>query len=218
MSDPVNVEVAPPEPVDSVEDMLNKLKLAKKKKKKKKSSSKTSKSAVTQQTSELPQAPNYAYGELLDRMYSLLAANNPELLNKKRAVLRPPEVSRVGTSKILWSNFPEICKMMKREPEHVQRFFLAELGSTGSLDSNGRFTIKGKFTPKSIESLLRKYISGYVTCQMCRGVQTTLKRDNMSRMYFMHCASCGANRTVTAIKAGYHATGKGERRAARANA
>lgn len=160
----------------------------------------------------------YSYNLLLDRMYEQLTQNNPDLINKKRAVLRPPEVMRVGTSKILWANFPEICSMMKRDTDHVFRFFLAELGTTGSIDANGRFTIKGKYVPKYIESLLKKYIAEYVTCSMCRGVQTKLVRDNVSRMYFMHCASCGATKTVTAIKAGYHATGRGERKAARANA
>lgn len=157
----------------------------------------------------------YSYQHILDRIFTQLRANNPDLVNKKRAVLRPPEVLRVGTSKIVWANFPEICKMMKRDPDHVFRFFLAELGTTGSIDGNGRFMIKGKFVPKYVESLLRKYIGEYVTCQMCIQVETTLVRDPISRMYFMQCSSCGASRAVQAIQKGYHATGRGERRAAR---
>jgi len=50
---------------------------------------------------------------------------------------------------------------------------------------------------------------------MCRGVETKLVRDPVSRMYFMHCTSCGASRAVSAIQKGYHAAQKGERRAAR---
>jgi translation initiation factor 2 subunit 2 len=104
---------------------------------------------------------------------------------------------------------------MKRDPDHVFRFFLAELGTTGSIDGNQRFMIKGKYVPKYIESLLKKYIAEYVTCHMCRGVDTKLVRDNVSRMYFMQCSSCGASRAVATIQKGYHATGRGERRAAR---
>ena len=105
--------------------------------------------------------------------------------------------------------------MMKREPDHVYKFVLAELGTQGSIDGNGRFVIKGIYVPKYIESLLRKYIAEYVTCQMCRGVATEITRDSVSRMYFMHCKDCGANRSVAPISKGYHATGKRERRAAR---
>jgi len=207
-----------------VKDMLERLTKIKKKKKKKPQVDDTSSKVATNGLADQPAeestngANGYSYKLLLDRMYAQLTENNPDLINKKRAVLRPPEVMRVGTSKILWANFPEICNMMKRDPEHVFRFFLAELGTTGSIDASGRFTIKGKYVPKYIESLLKKYIAEYVTCSMCRGVQTNLVRDNVSRMYFMHCASCGATKTVTAIKAGYHATGRGERKAARANA
>lgn len=167
--------------------------------------------------SDLNEAPEgqHSYKHMLDRIYMELRANNPDLVNQRRAVLRPPEVLRVGTSKILWANFPEICKMMKRDPDHVFRFFLAELGTTGSIDGSGRFMIKGKFVPKYVESLLKKYIRDYVTCMMCRQVDTSLVRDPISRMYFMHCGSCGASRAVQAIQKGYHATGRGERRAAR---
>ncbi len=157
----------------------------------------------------------YAYQHMLDRIYTELRAKNPDLVNKKRAVLRPPEVMRVGTSKILWANFPEICKMMKRDPDHVFRFFLAELGTTGSIDGNMRFLIKGKFVPKTIESLLKKYIAEYVSCGMCRQVDTKLVRDTVSRMYFIHCASCGAAKSVANIQKGFHAVNKGDRRAAR---
>lgn len=45
----------------------------------------------------------------------------------------------------------------------------------------------GKYVPKYIESLLRKYIVEYVTCQMCRSPNTTLTRDAVSRLYFVHC-------------------------------
>mmetsp|Transcript_15831 Transcript_15831/g.25851 ORF Transcript_15831/g.25851 Transcript_15831/m.25851 type:complete len:204 (-) Transcript_15831:77-688(-) len=197
-----------------------------KKKKKKKSKKVTTKAvaendggdveiAVTKRSITEAAEGEYSYQHMLDRIYTQLRANNPDLVNKKRAVLRPPEVMRVGTSKILWVNFPEIAKMMKRDPDHVFRFFLAELGTTGSIDGSGRFMIKGKFVPKYIESLLKKYIAEYVTCHMCRQVETKLVRDPVSRMYFMHCSSCGASRAVQAIQKGYHATGRGERRAAR---
>lgn len=48
---------------------------------------------------------------------------------------------------------------MQRSPDHVLQFVLAELGSEGSIGGDGHLTVKGKFGPKHIESLLRKYIS-----------------------------------------------------------
>jgi translation initiation factor 2 subunit 2 len=55
-------------------------------------------------------------------------------------------------------NFQEICDMMKRSPEHVTQFVLAEFGTEGSNTADGQLILKGRYQPKHIESLLRKYI------------------------------------------------------------
>jgi len=78
-----------------------------------------------------------------------------------------------------------------------------------------RPTTAGKYQPKYVETLLRKYIAEFVQCHMCRNVETDLRRDNVSRLFFMDCKACGSSRSVAPIKAGFHATSKGERRKAR---
>jgi translation initiation factor 2 subunit 2 len=105
--------------------------------------------------------------------------------------------------------------MMHRNPEHVFQFFMAELGTEGSIDGTQRLVIRGKYVPKYIESLLRKYIVEYVTCQMCRSPSTTLTRDSVSRLFFIHCQDCGSSRSVAQIRAGFHAQTRADRRALR---
>jgi translation initiation factor 2 subunit 2 len=158
----------------------------------------------------------YAYkDELLARILAKLHENNPELTDRKRTTMKPPQLMRVGTKKTLWVNFQEICQMMHRSPEHVLQFTLAELGTEGSIDGNQRLVIRGRYVPKYIESLLRKYIMEYVSCQMCRSPNTTLTRDSVSRLYFVHCQDCGSSRSVAAIRSGFHAATRADRRAAR---
>jgi translation initiation factor 2 subunit 2 len=163
-------------------------------------------------------APLYTYQDLLNRVVDIIHQNNPELTDRRRATMKPPQLMRVGTKKTLWTNFQEICKMMRRNPDHVFQFMLAELGTEGSIDGSQRFVIRGKFVSKYIESLLRKYIGEYVTCQMCRSFNTSLTRDSVSRLYFVHCQDCGSSRSVAPIRAGYHAQTRADRRALRANA
>lgn len=74
----------------------------------------------------------------------------------------------------------------------------------------------GRHDNKKIESLIRKYVIAYVNCSMCNSWNTDLTRDAMSRLYFMNCKACGCQRSVSAIKFGFHATGRGERKKARA--
>ena len=38
--------------------------------------------------------------------------------------------------------------MMRRNSDHVFQFMMAELGTEGSIDSNKRLVIRGKFVPK----------------------------------------------------------------------
>ena len=47
---------------------------------------------------------------------------------------------------------------MRRQPDHVIQFLFAELGTSGSMDGSQRLVIKGRFQPKQIESVLKKYI------------------------------------------------------------
>ena len=158
---------------------------------------------------------DYTYEDMLDRVMGILHAQNPDLIEKKRRTMKPPQLTRVGTKKTLWVNFQEICTMMQRSPQHVFQFFMAELGTEGSIDGNQRLVIRGKYVPKYIESLLRKYIVSYVTCEMCRSPNTELTRDPYTRLNFCKCHDCGSSRSVAAISSGYHATSRADRRAAR---
>ena len=167
----------------------------------------------------LPACPPFAHSQPLSssQTHTLTPPASPPLLpGSEKRRLKPPAVSRVGTTRTAWTNFNEICVGMKRNPDHVLSFFLAELGTTGSIDGSARLLVRGKYQPKYIESLLRKYISEYVICAMCRNLDTELARDPVTRLWFMNCKACGSSRSVAAIKAGFHATAKGERKKARA--
>lgn len=96
---------------------------------------------------------------------------------------------------------------LHRQPKHVQAFLLAELGTSGSVDANNQLIIKGRFQAKQIESVLKKYIKEYVSCQTCRSPETILQKD--TRLFFLQCETCGSRRSVASIKSGFQAvTGK----------
>ncbi|CAE6435388.1 unnamed protein product [Rhizoctonia solani] len=147
---------------------------------------------------------DYTYPELLGRFYQILRAQNPELAGEKRRyTIVPPSVHRDGNKKTVFANISEICKRMHRQPDHVIQFLFAELGTTGSVDGSQRLVIKGRFQPKQLENVLRRYIVEYVTCKTCKSPDTILTKEN--RIYFMSCESCGSRRSVSAIKAGFQA-------------
>lgn len=152
---------------------------------------------------------DYTYDELLLRVFSIMREKNPDMIagEKRRFVMRPPQVLRVGTKKTSFANFIEICKTVHRQPRHLQAFLLAELGTSGSVDANNQLIIKGRFQQKQIENVLRRYIKEYVTCHTCRSPDTILQKD--TRLFFLQCETCGSRCSVASIKSGFQAvTGK----------
>jgi translation initiation factor 2 subunit 2 len=149
---------------------------------------------------------DYTYEELLDRVFGILREQNPELTGeRRRTTLKPPQVAREGTKKTVFTNFMDLCRSMNRNPEHLQAYLLAELGTSGSLDGQQRLIVKGRFLPKAFEGCLRRYMNEYVLCNSCKSPDTLLDRDSSTRIMFLRCQQCGASRTVSAIKAGFQA-------------
>lgn len=51
--------------------------------------------------------------QLLTRVFDIMRAKNPEMVTgeKKKFVMKPPQVVRIGTKKTSFANFTDICKM-----------------------------------------------------------------------------------------------------------
>ena len=101
----------------------------------------------------------YSYEMLLERVFAQIQAHNPELMTetKRRLVMAPPCMARVGTKKTQFTNFNSICRSLNRDPSHLAAYLFAELGTTGSVDGSGALLIRGKYQAKHIEPLLRNY-------------------------------------------------------------
>eukprot|EP00871_Galdieria_phlegrea_P001937 jgi/Galph1/2744/GphlegSOOS_G1416.1 len=150
---------------------------------------------------------DYTYQELLRRIFDFLHGKHPSLAgeSRKRFTLRPPQIAREGSKKTVFMNFGDICNSIHRQPEHLLSYMSAEMGTTGNLQEGGRLVLKGRFQPKGIENVLRRYILEYVICKSCRSAESILMRDANTRLYFLQCESCGASRSVAPIRQGYMA-------------
>jgi len=162
---------------------------------------------------------DYTYTELLERVFNIIHDKNPGMKagEKRRFVMKPPQVIRLGSKKSGFVNFMEICKLMHRAHDHVLNYIFTELGTSGQLDGTKTLVLKGRYQQKQMESVLRRYIREYVTCHTCKSPDTILSREN--RLFFMTCETCGARQSVATVKAGFSAVvGKRSRiRAAQGN-
>lgn len=148
------------------------------------------------------------YESLLSRFFTTLKKNNPELAGDRlgpKFRIPPPVCQREGSKKTLFANVQDISTVLQRNPEHLIQFLFAELGTSGSIDGEKRLVLKGKFQPKQMESVLRRYIIEYVTCKTCKLMNTELKRESANRLHFLNCKACGSTRSVSSIKTGFQA-------------
>ncbi|CAB4010818.1 eukaryotic translation initiation factor 2 subunit 2 [Paramuricea clavata] len=194
---------------DQIDDDGTDFSLPMKKKKKRRPQAKENEIEPDEQEKEGSQ-PDYAdreytYEELLTRAFKTMEAKNPNVVagEKRKFIMRPPQVFKIGTKKTSFANFGDICKILHRQPKHLLAYLLAELGTSGSIDSNNQLIIKGRFQQKQIESVLRRYIKEYVTCHTCRSPDTILQKE--TRLYFLQCETCGSRCSVASIKSGFQA-------------
>uniref|UniRef100_F6SFP6 Eukaryotic translation initiation factor 2 subunit 2 n=1 Tax=Callithrix jacchus TaxID=9483 RepID=F6SFP6_CALJA len=153
---------------------------------------------------------DYTYEELLNRVFNIMREKNPDMVagEKRKFVMKPPQVVRVGTKKTSFVNFTDIFKNNNGD---LFVFF-----HSGSIDGNNQLVIKGRFQQKQIENVLRRYIKEYVTCHTCRSPDTILQKD--TRLYFLQCETCHSRCSVASIKTGFQAvTGKRAQLRAKAN-
>ena len=95
--------------------------------------------------------------------------------------------------KTILTNFLQIASYMRRDPEHLQKFLLKELATSGQREGE-RLVLNNKIPSTKINSRIDQYLKEFVICKECRKPDTELKREN--RLTFIHCLACGAKHPV----------------------
>ena len=125
------------------------------------------------------------YENLLNRAIEQLP---PEVFEHKRFKI-PKAYSDIQGNRTFIKNFKEVAERLNRDPQHVLKFLLRELGTAGNLESN-RAILQGKFTHYLINERLEDYVAKYVICQECDRPDTKITREG--RIFLLKCAACGA--------------------------
>mmetsp|Transcript_23386 Transcript_23386/g.52533 ORF Transcript_23386/g.52533 Transcript_23386/m.52533 type:complete len:171 (-) Transcript_23386:2068-2580(-) len=140
------------------------------------------------------------YNQLLKRLFNEKLSSSQEY---SKLIVPIPKVFKEGSKKTVFKNFLEITEKLNRDKEHLVCFICNELRTYASLQEGGGLAIKGRFNEKDIQKIMRIYIPDYVLCKSCNSWKTDLRKDIITRLYFMNCKTCGATRTVSIIKKNY---------------
>lgn len=132
------------------------------------------------------------YNELLDRAIEQLP---PEVFETKRFTV-PKAYSDIQGNRTFIKNFKEIADALNRDPQHVLKYLLRELGTAGNIEG-GRAIMQGKFTHFVINERIDEYVEKFVICHECNRPDTRIIRED--RIFLLKCAACGAKAPLKSI-------------------
>ncbi|HVL88431.1 MAG TPA: translation initiation factor IF-2 subunit beta [Candidatus Thermoplasmatota archaeon] len=92
-------------------------------------------------------------------------------------------------------NLDRILSAIRREPDHMVKTILGELGRAGSYE-NGRLTLQGLVPTKQVKDAIQSYITTYVICDECGAPDTHFEKDH--RIMILRCEACGGHRPIKA--------------------
>jgi len=99
-----------------------------------------------------------------------------------------------GTKTIL-TNLPQIASYLRRDINHLLKFLLKELATSGAIKDN-RVILQRKISSQKINEKIQDYTKEFVICKECGKPDTELQKEK--EFLFLHCLACGAKHSVRA--------------------
>lgn len=134
---------------------------------------------------------NETYEKLLEQAYNQL---KPIEASRERFEIPNIEGHIEGTKTIL-TNLSQIASYLRRNQDHLLKFLLKELATSGSI-KNGRVILQRKLPSLKINEKIQDYAKEFVICSQCKKPDTELIKEKS--FLFIHCLACGAKSSVRA--------------------
>ena len=131
----------------------------------------------------------YDYDSLLNRVRDAIPEN---IVARERFEVPKAEILYEGKNTII-KNFMDIVKRIDRDPMHVYKYLMRELGTAGNIQGD-RLILKGRVSSSLIQNRVDSYIKTYVICYECGSPDTELRKEG--RVEILVCKACGAIRPV----------------------
>lgn len=134
------------------------------------------------------------YEELLEKAYAKL----PTVGTAEVVRLEIPEVKgAISGNKTIISNLDAVAKAIRRDINHLFKFFLRELATTGDIKGTEAHFV-GKFRPDMLNGKVQKYVKEFVFCYQCGKPDTHLEKVGTATL--LVCEACGARESVRTLK------------------
>ena len=132
---------------------------------------------------------DFKYEDLLKKAENAFSKGDK---NKMRLQVPDPDVIYEGRVTIV-RNFIDIADMINRDPKHVAKFLMKELGIGVTIDSK-RLLINRKVSIDQIKDKISQYMDSFVKCYECQSPDTEIQR--VGRVDLLVCKACGAQHPI----------------------
>jgi len=96
-------------------------------------------------------------------------------------------------SKTVLINLRKIAKDLNRNPDHLLKYLLRELATSGKYVRD-RAILAAKVSANKINKKIKKYVSEFVFCAECGKPETELSEDK--GVSYLKCLACGVKKPV----------------------
>jgi|SaaInlStandDraft_3_1057020.scaffolds.fasta_scaffold102403_2 translation initiation factor 2 subunit 2 len=136
---------------------------------------------------------NYTYDQLLKKAYSSIPKTS-----KETSRFEVPTISGgFEGNRTHVSNLKQIASKLGRDINHLMKFLLKDLATTGEWKGNN-FYFVGKFNSRMLNEKVAKYVKEFVTCNQCEKPDTEIHKEK--GITFKQCQACGARSSTRSLK------------------
>jgi translation initiation factor 2 subunit 2 len=125
------------------------------------------------------------YEELLKRARD----NLPESTKKTERFSIPKVKGHLQGTKTVLANFFQISDVLGRDPDHILKYILKELATSGDL-KKPLVILKRKVGSSRINEKIEEYAKKYVICKVCSKPDSKFVKQD--RILMVKCNACGA--------------------------
>ncbi|MDI6642561.1 MAG: translation initiation factor IF-2 subunit beta [Candidatus Hodarchaeaceae archaeon] len=133
-----------------------------------------------------------SYEQLLDRALEQVPK---AVFESARFQIPDADVVTAG-NRTVFRNFRAVATSLNREPDHLAKYLLRELGAAGEV-KGAQAIFQGKFSNATIDERIKRYAEEFVLCRECGKPDTKLERRE--RVYILRCEACGARASVRSV-------------------
>jgi len=131
------------------------------------------------------------YEQLLDSAYKEIKP----ITGKSERFEVPKIEGHLEGNKTILINVPQIASYLRRDINHLLKFLLKELASSGKMQGS-QLILQTKIPSAKINEKIKQYTEEFVICRECKKPDTELTKDK--DFLFLHCLACGAKHSVRA--------------------